>query len=173
MDDQPARHPRRAVDTPSGRIASYPRLGLAALSGVVGVGISTEGIEALLGDPLTPAVGVPLIVAFLGSIARFFARHEGGPRWSDAYVGVDLSLAALSGEIVAITQRSNLAPAEPGDVMGPYILFTVFVFLCVVALHRTAGHWDHHPFWRGILRLGLANASGFGILLGFVLIVEF
>jgi hypothetical protein len=172
VEPRPVRSPRRAVDRHRHRIVTVPSLAIAGLWGI-GFGVSPEGIEAFLGDPITRAFGIPLILAFLGGSARLFARRGGGPRWSDAYVGIDLTLAALSGAIVAVTQRSEVAPAEASDVMGPYLALTFAIFVGVVVLHRMCEHWDHHPVWRALLLNGLANALGFFILLGFVVIVEF
>ena len=134
----------------------------------------------MLANPYLIAIGIPLLLISCGAFARKLVR---GTKWkrSDVYMGVELTLAAMTSALVYIFDLTKLSPSAPGTVAvptlrlagaGSFLAICFFLMLWVMALHQD---WDKSSanakfqfLWLGLI----ANLIGAGLLTAFVLLVK-
>jgi hypothetical protein len=123
---------------------------------------------------LSVGVGVPLLLAAFGSLAKKLARGHGDWKRSDFYLGVEFSLAGVSTAMVSIAALL-LNPAKPfmdsetniliGNILA--MVLGLFIFMYVISLHQ---QYENVPPRVTELKMlaGLANMLGGFVLLGSV-----
>ncbi len=123
------------------------------------------------------ALGIPLILLFCGALAKKLVRG-GGWRYTDFFLGVELSLVALGSDMVYFydLQKLGSSPLEPiGNKIAAtasFLAITFFLLLWVLSTHQD---WEGRTQNRSgqIIWLGFI-CNGVGILLfaSFVMLVK-
>jgi len=148
--------------------------------------------------PYLTSLAVPLLLLFVGTLAKKLVRKTGGWQVTDLFLGVEASAAALTGGLTYILDVVKLlidkvgADAK-GDVTGPVLrnLLAAGVFLalaCVLFFFLLSTHQDweqfaepeqQEPWWRKwswhrkrFWLAGVSNLIGFGLLVSFLLIIK-
>jgi hypothetical protein len=118
------------------------------------------------------ALLLPLLLAVAGSLGKKLVR--GTPfRRSDLFLGLDLTLGALSAGLVNLLDLAKDAATVPNLTAtlfftAGYIATTFFFFLIILTLHQAWEKRENEPL-KQILCLGVAsNGIGLSLLLGFV-----
>jgi hypothetical protein len=134
------------------------------------------------------AVAIPFLLILLGAIARKLIRSTAWIR-DDFYLGVDLSIAAISSALIFISELLTTKGAAIGCATdackavlstaderllrdASFLAVALIFFLLVLALHqdevRNTGNRR-----RQLLKLGvLSNVIGVALLSGFILLVK-
>jgi hypothetical protein len=118
------------------------------------------------------AFGIPVVLIMLSASAEKLCRGQGW-KWKYFYLGVDLTLAAMSSALV------NLAAAElPGGRSLParasansamFLAGTLFLLFVLMGFQQDHGHSDN-PTRRQIFMLVFAsNLMASGVFFGFIL----
>lgn len=121
----------------------------------------------------TIALGIPLVLILLGAMVKKLVR---GTTWqpSDFFLGVELSLSALTSSLIFIFEISASVSANQSKVapLGIFTATCLFLFFVVMAFHQD---WEKKPqnpkaqiIWLG----GFCNLIGIGLLSSFVLFVK-
>ncbi len=141
---------------------------------------------------------VPLILLFVGALAKKIVRRSGGWRVSDAFLGVEAGAAAMTGALtyildvlkILLDKMEENAPPEitrPIAVnlgtTGIFIVFAFALFLFLLSTHQDWENveepsdeipwwrkwsWHRKRFWLG----GVSNLVGFGLLVSFLLLIK-
>lgn len=134
------------------------------------------------------AVGIPFLLIFLGAISRKLIRAKPWVR-DDSYLGVDLSIAAISAALIynfeLITAKTAAAGCSSEScraviasadtrLLGNagFLVLALILFLGVLALHqdRAGDTGNQRTQW---LLLGIvSNAIGIGLVAAFTFVVK-
>ena len=134
------------------------------------------------------AVGIPFLLIFLGAIARKLIRAKPWIR-DDFYLGVDLSIAAISAALIynfeLITAkeaatgcateacRAVMASAD-ARLLGNsgFLVLALILFLGILTLHQDHGGDTGNLRKQWILLGIVSNAVGAGLVAAFTFIVK-
>lgn len=121
-------------------------------------------------------IGVPLLLALLGVIGKKLVRQTRGWKARDFYLGVELTLAAVSSALLNIFDLLN--PDRKGTdnhrVLLSNFVVTVLgmlLFMFVLSLHRDWESNNQHPKKEAFWLLGVSNAIGFGLLVAGIILI--
>src|SRR3972149_2742648 len=142
---------------------------------------ATRGGDILLTNSIFPALAIPMILLFCGSLAKKLVR---GSNWlrKDFYMGVEFTLAALSSALLYIFDIARdlaqgiQSPSVPLDIKlaatASFISVTLFLLLFLLSIHQ---EWE----WRESERRGqivwlciVSNLIGATLIASFVLFVK-
>jgi hypothetical protein len=134
------------------------------------------------------AVGIPFLLIFLGAIARKLIRAKPWVR-DDFYLGVDLSIAAISAGLIYNFELITAKAAASGissdgcraiissadaRLLGNagFLVLALTAFLVVVSMHQDHGGDTGNPRKQWLLLGVVSNVIGAGLMAAFTLIVK-
>ncbi|OGQ60456.1 MAG: hypothetical protein A3J24_09275 [Deltaproteobacteria bacterium RIFCSPLOWO2_02_FULL_53_8] len=133
----------------------------------------------MLTNPYLIALGIPLILLICGALAKKLVRG-GGWKYTDFFLGVEISLAALGSEMVYLYDLQKLSVTPAVEISRPekiiattsIIVITFFLLLCVLSIHQDwegrTQNWKGQIVWLG----GFCNGIGIALFAAFVMIVK-
>ncbi len=112
---------------------------------------------------------MPLLLVLLGVIGKKLVRQTRGWKARDFYLGVELTLAAVSSALLNIFDSLNPDRKEADNhrVLLSNFVVTVLgmlLFMFVLSLHRDWESNSQHPKKEAFWLLGVSNMIGFGLL---------
>jgi hypothetical protein len=126
------------------------------------------------------AFAVPIVIVGVSGVVKKLVRKQGGFRWDDFYLGMDLTLAAFSAAVVNVLDLTSLtSPRERqiASIDAWYIIVCFVLFVLQLAFHQEwvsenrAADQTFNKGWQ-IVWLGFAsNVIGIG-LLGFFMVLK-
>jgi hypothetical protein len=118
------------------------------------------------------AFGIPFVLIFLSALAEKLVRGQGW-KWKYFYLGVDLTLAAMSTAFV------NLADATlPGNKSLPpgasaksamFLVGTLFLLFILMGFQQDHGHVEKPSRWQICMLVFASNLAASGVFFGFIL----
>ncbi|MEP0989008.1 MULTISPECIES: hypothetical protein [Rhodobacterales] len=114
-----------------------------------------------------------MVLILLGALVKKLVRGTAFQA-SDFFLGVELSLAALTSSLIFIFEVSGSSTADQSKAvpLGIFTASCLFLFFVVMAFHQD---WEKRPqnprgqfVWLG----GFCNLIGIGLLSSFVLFVK-
>jgi len=126
------------------------------------------------------ALGIPLILLLCGALAKKLVRG-GGWKYSDFFLGVELTLAALGSAMVyfydlqklgAVTTSSGISVSNKIAATASFLAITFFLLLWVLSTHQDwVGRTQNRRgriVWLGVI----CNGVGIALFAAFVMLVK-
>ena len=130
------------------------------------------GKHADLLQQYTVAFGIPVLLILLSAFAEKIVKGQGW-KWKYFYLGVDLTLAAMSAALV------NLADAElPGNRALPtgastkssmFLAGSLFLLFILMNFQQDHGHVERPTTWQIFTLVFASNLMATGVFFGFIL----
>ncbi len=134
------------------------------------------------------AVGIPFLLILLGAISRKLIRSTAWER-EDFFLGVDLSIAAISSGLIYISDLIAAKAASAGcattacrDLLATaderlmadagFLVVALVAFLSLLAIHQDQARNTGNPRKQMLLLGGVSNAIGVGLFIAFIIIVK-
>jgi hypothetical protein len=117
------------------------------------------------------AFGIPILLILLSALAEKLTKGQGW-RWQYFYLGVDLTLAALSTALVNLADiqvSGKAAPAGAGAKSAMFIAGALFLLFIVMCLHQDYGHSENPSMREIVLLVFASNLAATGVFFGFIL----
>ena len=101
---------------------------------------------AIIGSPYLDAIGIPLVVLFMGAVATKIIRNE---EWSTHHwvLGVQVALAAFSVAIINVLDlvRASVAATAPTTSGDFYFVLLISICLIFVAMSQHQDYLRNYP----------------------------
>ena len=117
------------------------------------------------------AFGIPFLLIILSALAEKLTQGHGW-KWRYFYLGVDLTLAAMSAALVNLADiqvSGKVTPSGAGTKSAMFLAGTLALLFVVMCFQQDHGHADN-PTRRQIAILVFAsNLAATGVFFGFIL----
>lgn len=120
------------------------------------------------------AGGIPVILIFLSAFVEKLCKGQHGWKWKYFYLGVDLTIAAMSSALVnladSILPGGKSLPARASANSALYLVGTLFLLFLLMGFQQDHGAVEN-PNWKQIAVLVFAsNLMATGVFFGFILL---
>jgi hypothetical protein len=118
------------------------------------------------------AFGIPVLLIFISAFVEKLCRGQHGWKWKYFYLGVDLTIAAMSAVLVnladAVLPGNKALPMRAGAYSAMYLTGSLFLLFLLMGFHQDYGHVEN-PNWKHICVLVFAsNLMATGVFFGFI-----
>ena len=118
------------------------------------------------------AFGIPVLLILLSALAEKLVRGQGW-KWKYFYLGVDLTLAAMSSALVnladAAVPGNRSLPVGASAKSAMFIAGTLFLLFVLMGFQQDHGHTENPSKWQICMLVFASNLAATGVFFGFIL----